>query len=480
MKGSKFSLTFKLALACAALPFSLAVSAQAQTFTTLAAFNGLNGELPFFGSMVQSTNGNYYGSTVDGGTKGYGVIFQLTSAGKLTDLYSFCALAGCADGTFPMVAPILGSDGNFYGTTYSGGNSSNSGTVYKMTIGGKLTTLYSFCPTQPCSDGVNPVGLIEGSDGNFYGVAQYGGAFGDGTFFELTSLGQFKVLHSFCAQPGCSGGASPEASPMQASNGNFYGTTTLGGLHGDGVVYEITPAGSYKALYKFCSQTDCADGSSPQATLVQDASGNLYGTTVYGGAYGEGTVFEITPTDQYIVLHSFDGSDGSDGGYPQSAPTVANDGNLYGTTTNGINNGNIYQITPEGTYTSLYSFCNPTRCNAYYATYGLLQGTDGILYGATAYGGSHDSGVVYSLSNNLSPLVKTVPVAAAVGVRVIVLGNGLTGSTSVTFNGTAAAFTVVSDTEITATVPTGATTGTVQVTTPTGTLNSNPQFVVSK
>ncbi len=480
MKGSKSLLTLGFALACAALTFSLAVCAQAQTFTTLSDFTGLNGEAPLFGSMVQDTNGHYYGSTFYGGKNGFGAIFQLTSTGNLTNLYSFCALAGCADGTGPVTAPILGSDGNFYGTTDNGGNSSGAGTVYKMTIGGKLTTLYSFCPTQPCSDGISPVGLVEGSNGNFYGVTGYGGAFSYGTFFELTSLGEFKLLHSFCAQLGCGGGASPAASPMQASNGNFYGTAARGGFHSGGVVYEITSAGSYKALYNFCSQTDCADGSYPQSTLVQDAKGNLYGTTLYGGAYGDGTVFEITPTDQYIVLHSFDGADGSDGGYPQSAPTVANDGNLYGTTTNGINNGNIYQITPEGTYTSLYSFCNPTRCNAYDATYGLLQGTDGILYGATADGGAHGWGIVYSFANNLSPLVKTVPLAAAVGARVIILGNGLTGSTSVTFNGVPAAFTVESDTYLTATVPTGATTGTVSVVTPSGTLNSYPQFRVTK
>lgn len=482
MNTSKFQLTLGLALACAAITLSVAVRAHAQTFTTLAAFNGVNGTAPFFGSLVQSTNGNYYGSTVHGGKKGYGVIFQLTPAGKLTELYSFCALASCTDGTFPMVAPILGSDGNFYGTTYSGGNSSNSGTVYKMTIGGKLTTLYSFCPTQPCSDGVSPVGVIEGSNGNFYGVAQYGGAYGDGTFFELTSLGEFRVLHSFCAQPGCGSGANPGASPMQASNGNFYGTAARGGFHSGGVVYEITPAGSYKALYNFCSQTNCADGSYPQSTLVQDANGNLYGTTLYGGAYGDGTVFEITPSDQYIVLHSFNANDDTDGGFPQSAPTLANDGNLYGTTANGGNegHGNIYQITPEGTYTSLYTFCNDSTCSAYDAAYGLLQGTDGIFYGATADGGSHDEGVVYSFSNNLGPLVKTVPAAAAVGARVIVLGNGLTGATSVTFNGVSAAFTVESDTYLTATVPTGATTGVVSVVTPSGTLNSNPQFVVAK
>jgi uncharacterized repeat protein (TIGR03803 family) len=481
MKDSKFLITLKLALACAAITFSLAVCAQAQTFTTLAAFNGVNGNAPFFGSLAQDTNGNYYGASFYGGQNGFGNIFQLTSAGKLTSLYSFCALADCADGIRPVVAPILGSDGNFYGATENGGNT-DAGTVYKMTIGGKLTTLYSFCPTAPCSDGVGPVGVIEGSNGNFYGVADEGGAYNDGTFFELTSLGEFRVLHSFCAQKGCSTGANPGASPMQASNGNFYGTATIGGFHSGGVVYEITPGGSYKALYNFCSQTNCADGAYPQATLVQDANGNLYGTTLNGGAYGNGTVFEITPTDQYIVIHSFNANDDTDGAFPQSAPTLANDGNLYGTTANGGNegHGNIYQITPEGTYTSLYSFCNATTCSAYDAAYGLLQGTDGIFYGATADGGAHGDGVVYSFSNNLSPLVKTVPVAAAVGARVIVLGKGLTGTTSVTFNGVSAAFTVESDTYLTATVPAGATTGVVSVVTPSGTLDSYPQFLVTK
>src|SRR5579863_1454982 len=177
MKGSKFSLTLKLALASAAITFSLAVCAQAQTFTTLGDFNGFNGADPSFGSMVQATNGNYYGSAPYRGQKGAGVIFQLTSAGKLTTLYSFCALAGCTDGKNPVVAPILGSDGNLYGTTAYGGKNA-SGTVYKMTTGGKLTTLYRFCALPLCSDGGNPAGLVQGSNGKFYGVAQQGAAGG--------------------------------------------------------------------------------------------------------------------------------------------------------------------------------------------------------------------------------------------------------------------------------------------------------------
>jgi uncharacterized repeat protein (TIGR03803 family) len=460
----------------------MASCVEAQTFTTLGNFVGFNGTAPFFGNMVQARNGNYYGATTWGGANGLGAIFELISTGKLNSIstYSFCSLPGCADGAYPEQAPILSSDGNLYGVTVGGGSSNAGGTIYKMTVSGKLTTLYSFCQTLPCSDGFGPTGLMLASNKNFYGVTGNGGAYNVGTFFEITSTGEFRVLHSFCNQPGCTTGSGPAASPIEAINGNFYGTTESGGFHGGGVVYEITPGGSYKALYNFCSQANCADGNHPEASLVQDANGNLYGTTIYGGAYGNGAVFEITPSDQFIVLHSFSGN-GTDGEFPQSSVTLANDGNLYGTTTNGNDNfGNIYQISPDGTYTSFNPFCNTSVCSGYDAAYGLLQGTDGVFYGATADGGTHGGGVVYSFSNNLTPLAKTVPVAGKVGTRVIILGNGLTGATSVTFNGVPATFTVNANTYITATVPAGATTGTVSVVTPSGTLNSNPQFLVTK
>ena len=471
-----------LVMAVAALLLILAVSMQAQTYTTLGNFVGFNGSIPLFGSLVQATNGNYYGTTESGGKNNLGAVFQLSSSGTLDSIsiYSFCSLTNCTDGFYPYTTPILASDGKLYGVTGAGGGN-NAGTVYRLTVGGQLTTVYSFCVALPCLDGASPVGLVQGSDGNFYGVAGGGGANSDGTFFELTSTGQFKVLHNFCNQPGCTTGSVPDASPMQATNGNFYGTTSQGGFHGGGVVYEITPGGTYKALYNFCSQPNCADGNYPQSALVQDAAGNFYGTTTYGGAFGNGTVFKITPSDEYTVLHSFSGT-GIDGEYPQSALTLANDGNLYGTTTNGTDTayGSIYDIAADGTYTSLYDFCNASICSPYDAAYGLTQGTNGTFYGATADGGSHDLGVVYSFSNNLEPLVKTVPVAAKVGARVIILGNNLTGSTSVTFNGVSAAFTVNASTYITATVPAGATTGPVSVVTPTGTLNSTPAFQVVK
>lgn len=285
-------------------------------------------------------------------------------------------------------------------------------------------------------------------------------------------------MYTFCSRENCADGSLPRSAPMQASNGNFYGTTQLGGSHNDGVVYEITPTGSYKVLYNFCAQVNCSDGQYPMSAVVQDSAGNLFGTAFYGGAYGDGVVYEITPKNQYVVLYSFNGIDG---GSSYAALTLANDGNLYGTSVisnNNWNEGNIFKVTPQGEYTSLYSFCNYGTCTGYTPMTTLLEATNGTLYGATTYGGAYNYGTVFSLNNSLSPLVETVPMRGKVGTRVIILGNNLTGSTSVTFNGTEAAFTVESDTYITATVPTGAITGTISVTTPTGALNSNPVFQV--
>jgi uncharacterized repeat protein (TIGR03803 family) len=259
MNSTKRLFTLQFALAVAAIAFSLAVCAQAQTFTSVAGFNGTNGENPFYGSLIQAPNGNYYGTTHDGGKNSSGVVFEVTPAGKLSDIYSFCSQTNCADGTDPWSALVLGSNGDFYGTTNIGG-ANNSGTVFKMTVGGKLTTLYSFCPVTGCTDGQYPVGLTQASNGNFYGTTSNGGSGNDGTIFEVSSAGTFKLLYSFCSRKSCADGAEPLSGPMQASNGNLYGTTNSGGSHDAGMVYEITTAGLFKVVYNFCSQTDCADG----------------------------------------------------------------------------------------------------------------------------------------------------------------------------------------------------------------------------
>ena len=478
MNLAKRSTAFRAAIALATIILGLAVCAQAQTFTTLASFDFVNGVAPQYGSLVQATDGNYYGTTQYGGPKDTGVFFQVTPSGELTDIYKFCSRAKCTDGKAPWSGPVLGSDGNFYGTTNLGGSGKqNAGTIYKMTPGGALTTLYTFCPTapSPCDDGKYPIGLMQASNGNFYGVAANYGAHNNGTIFELSKSGVFKVLYSFCAQANCVDGEEPYAGLMQASNGNLYGTTARGGAYGHGTVYEISPAGYFRTIYSFCAQgTGCTDGDTPYAGLVEDINGNLYGTT-YGGGSGYGNVFEITAAHKFILVHSFDNTDGS---YPSAALILASDGNLYGTTPFGSNGpGTIFQITAGNEFNSLYTFCTCAGTNPFGA---LLQATDGTFYGTTMGGGTSNNGTIFSFSTGLGPLVETVPTAAKVGARVIILGNNLAGSTAVSFNGTVASFSVVSNSEITATVPAGATTGTITVTTSTGTLTSNPAFRILK
>jgi uncharacterized repeat protein (TIGR03803 family) len=313
------------------------------------------------------------------------------------------------------------------------------GTVFKITPQGGLTTLYSFCSQTSCADGDNPFsGLVQGTDGNLYGLTSSGGdpscrpGEGCGTVFKITRGGTLTTLYSFHAV-----GLNPQYAPLvQGIDGNFYGTTVSGGhgaactsLIGCGTAFKITPRGTLTTLYNFCSQTNCVDGESPFAPLVQATDGNLYGTTNEGGAsnscrYGCGTVFKITPQGMLTTLHSFDLTDGE---------------------------------SPNG---------------------GLVQDTNGPFYGTTNGGGTNYDGTVFSLAVGLGPFVESVPTSGKVGAAVTILGSKLTGATSVTFNGTRATFTVVSSTEITTMVPTGATTGKVQVTKPVGTVTSNVAFHV--
>jgi hypothetical protein len=248
------------------------------------------------------------------------------------------------------------------------------------------------------------------------------------------------------------------------------------------VCYRLTPAGEYGIIYNFCSLSDCADGGGPN-TIVQDANGNLFGTTQGGGSKSYGTVFGLTSTNQYIVLDSFDFVHGT----PIGKLTLASDGNFYGNTQGGENASTVFEVTPKGEVTILNTFGTSALDSGWYPLGSLFQGTNGTLYGTTAFGNSVGDcnpygagyGTIYGVSG-LPALVETAPLAGPVGQSVIILGNVLTGSTSVTFNDVEAKFTVESDTYIKATVPSGATTGVVSVVTPSGTLNSNPQFVVAK
>ena len=306
--------------------------------------------------------------------------------------------------------------------------------VFKITPSGTLTTLYSFCSQSGCTDGSIPLaGLVQATDGDFYGTTDGGAGTcpppGCGTVFKITPSGTLTTLHSFNGTDGY----APDAGLVQATDGDFYGTTEYGGTNGEygGTVFKITPGGTLTTLYRFCSQTHCADGGDPSGGLVQAADGDLYGTTKYSGGGG---------------------------------------GNFRGT---------IFKMTPSGTLTTLYSFCSQTNCADGTAPQaGLVQDTNGDLYGTTSSGGENNDGTVFRLSVGLGPFVKPRPPFGKVGAAVKILGTNLTGAASVSFDGTAAVFTVVSGSEITTTVPAGASSGKVQVITPSGTLSSNASFRV--
>jgi YVTN family beta-propeller protein/uncharacterized repeat protein (TIGR03803 family) len=371
----------------------------AQTLTTLLSFDGANGAYPFSTFLIQGTDGNLYGTAVGGSVYDEGTVFKVTAGGTLTTLYTFCSQVNCTDGAQPEAGLVQATNGNFYGTTAIGGVN-DGGTVFEITPAGQLTTLYSFCSQTGCTDGADPVaGLVQGADGNFYGTTFVGGALGVGTFFKITPSGTLTTLYSFCSQDGCTDGIEPEAGLVQGTDGNFYGTTSSGGVNDDGTVFRITPSGTLTTLWSFCSEDGCIDGVEPEAGLVQGTDGNFYGTTTFGGANGAGTVFELTPGGQLTTLYSFCSQPGCTDGEQSIAGLVQSGGNFYGTTGYGGANGagTVFEVTPGGQFTTLYSFCSQPGCaDGNYPAGSLLQ-ANGILYGTTLYGGSRLDGTIFSL-----------------------------------------------------------------------------------
>jgi uncharacterized repeat protein (TIGR03803 family) len=362
------------------------------------------------GGLTLATDGNFYGTASAGGASNNGVLFMLSPNSVYTVLHEF---AGGTDGAIPDTPPIEASDGNLYGTTLGIGGAS---TVYKFTIGGSLSTIYTFSQTS----GEYAGALVQGTDGNLYGTAELGGTGTCGTLFKLTTAGSLLWSYSF---PCGLGGFLP-FSLLQANDGNFYGTTLGGGVGiGCGTVFKLNQQDHVSLLYAF---KNVPDGCEPFG-LVQGTDGNLYGTT-------------------------FDGGKGSSGG-----------------------NGTVFQLTVSGTHTILYDF----GANGKSITAAPMQDTNGNFYGTTESGGKFNNGTVYRLNMGLGPFITFVQPTGIVGQTAQILGQGLTGATGVTFNGVpATSFKVGTDTFMTAVVPTGANTGKVAVTTPGGTLTSNVSFRV--
>ena len=412
-------LPYRRMCALLVLCYAIVVVSPAQTFTPLVSFNGTNGADPA-APLVQGLDGNLYGTTSSGTTSaGVGTIFRTTTSGALTTLYTFCTQSTCADGGSPT-GLVQTTDRTFYGTTSYGGLSTSSGTVFKFAADGTLTTLYRFCAQAKCADGALPTRIIHATDGSFYGTTNIGGANDQGTVFRVTSSGTLTTLYSFCKQSLCSDGAEPFAGVIQAKNGKFYGTTLAGGStsKSDGTIFKITSSGTLTTLYRFCSQTNCADGAVPSAGLVQAADGNFYGTTPSDGAHLGGTVFKITPSGVLTTLYSFCSvAKCADGSGPGSELIQATDGNLYGTTNGGgITNSNctrgcgtIFKITTSGALTTLHSFCAQAHCaDGSHPNAALLQATNGNFYGSASEGGTfynkcgHGCGMLFKLSTGLA------------------------------------------------------------------------------
>ena len=351
------------------------------------------------GSLLQASDGNFYGTSIYGGAtgtgaelSGAGAVFRITPSGTETVLHSFTG--GPSGGREPARAGLVeGSDGNFYGTTSRGG-ASNKGTVYRITPAGVFTLLHSFAGAP--TDGEYPLaGLLKASDGNFYGTTFIGGANNEGALFKITPAGVESVVHSFSSVGG--GARSPASDLIEANDGNFYGTSVIGGSGTRGTVFKVTPAGVATVLHSFVGPP--GDGALPAgAALLEASDGNFYGVAGGGGTNDRGVVFRLTPAGVHDVLHSFNVSDGE---YPSTTLAEGSNGTLYGATYRGgvSGFGTVFKLSSSGTLTTLYSFTDGTG-DGNQPEGGLTLGLDGNLYGTTNAGGSRNHGTFFRIVPN--------------------------------------------------------------------------------
>jgi uncharacterized repeat protein (TIGR03803 family) len=387
--------------AIATAPLSIVINQPTRVFTLLHSFAGPDGSNPA-APLVHASDGNFYGTAATGGAHGGGTVFRMTANGTLTTVYNFCSqpgLYGCYDGATPQ-GIVQATDGNFYGVTNAGGTlccgETPQGTAYKLTPRGAETVLYSFCSQSNCDDGKSPNYLMQASDGNFYGMNAAGGIDDQvGLLWQMSSGGSVNVLYGF------SDSKFPYVQLLQGPGGQLYGTALHGGMYGDGTVFKITLSGGYTELYSFCSQPNCTDGAYPSAGRALGSDGSLYGTTS-GGTITAGTAFKITPSGTLTTLYTFcSQSHCADGNHPGGGLVQGSDGNFYGTTVNGglygagYGAGTIFELTPSGTLITLHSFNGADGLNP---AVNLVQDAGGYLYGVTYAGGANSLGTVFSLS----------------------------------------------------------------------------------
>ncbi|MEM6447753.1 MAG: choice-of-anchor tandem repeat GloVer-containing protein [Cyanobacteria bacterium P01_D01_bin.123] len=370
-------------------------------FENLVSFDGINGSQPLAGLLLAS-DGNFYGTTSLGGASDLGTLFRMTPEGDLTKLVDFDG----SNGSTPVGRLIEASDGNFYGTTRLGG-SSNLGTIFQLTPSGDLTTLVQFVNNG--RDGFRPQSpLLEASDGNFYGTTSEGGAFVSGTVFRMTPEGVLETLVSLDTRFDGSNeqldsdAAVPDAGLIEANDGNFYGTTRRGGSNGEGVVFQVSPEGDFATFASLPERNRIGGDAEKRARLLEASDGNFYGATPDGGSTTDrGVIFRLTPTGELTRLVIFEGS--PNGSNPAGGLIEAIDGNFYGTTRGGgnltVNNvGTIYRVTPDGLLSTLFSFSRSNNDNGDAPIGELVEASDGSLYGVTRVGGTNFNGTIFRYS----------------------------------------------------------------------------------
>lgn len=470
-----------------------------------------------YDELIQGADGNFYGTTFQGGSGtcadgfgviGCGTIFKLTPSGVQTVLYNFQYdnnTNTAVNGFYPVGGLVQGYDGNFYGTASQGGDPTAScngnlgcGTVFRITPTGQFTLLHQFhgvFANPP--EGGGPCGhLILATNGLFYGTTFSGGMvqnFGNqGTIFAISASGGFSTVYMFDNVHGTSDGANPFAGLVQGRDGSFYGTTQFGGTSNAGAVFKLAGPKT-TVLHSFDVQPGqfYPDGAYPKAALVRASDGNLYGVTSYGGVlttfYQSGTLFRSTTNGAFTKLWDFNATDPSVNGItPYGGLIQASDGSLYGTTSAGggpTNSGTVFRVAPNGAISQVMSFDAATTGALPEAV--PLQAADGTLYmtdnGGTVSNNQYQGAVVQLVNGLAAPkprIVGFAPATGRVGQKVTILGSNFVGTTAVAFNGTSAAFNVKSSVIVTAAVPGGATTGRIMVTNAGGATTSAQTFTV--
>lgn len=404
--GSERDRIIRVGLLVLLAVFAMCGDGVAQTFNVLVNFDGTNGSNPSNGSLVVDSEGNLWGTTSWGGTNNLGTVFKMSPTGTLTTVYNFGSTPG--DSEQPYAPPIVGTDGNLYGTAF-GQYLSVGGIVYKLTPSGALTVLHTF-DVSACYYTGPSSSLTQGKDGNFYGVTY---DYGCGTVFKITPDGTFTNLHTFSGPDG----RAPFGALVQGTDGYFYGATMWGGAYDTGgetggTIFKISSTGSFTSLYSFGALEGTPD------TLIQAKDGNFYG--VANAAGGQSNIFKMSPDGTVSILASISGSDGWD----VSGPLVQGaDGNFYGTTAlaGAYGYGTIFEMTPTGTLTVLHHF---TSLDGATSSGGLVEHPNGQLYGFQRDGGLYGDGTVYTITLG-GPVVN-------LSAPSLSFGNQLLGSTSAT------------------------------------------------